>query len=65
MTIDSHEYCRICLELLDSSFCENIVGYDPDLGFPIVTISEDQWAYIYNQTDRHSNTDHSKNMSNK
>jgi hypothetical protein len=46
---DSKFYCVDCFVYIESEcFCDRIVGYDPETDYPIVNLTEDDEAYLYN-----------------
>jgi hypothetical protein len=41
-------YCVDCFAYVESEcFCDRIVGHDPETGYPIVNLTEDDEAYLY------------------
>jgi hypothetical protein len=41
-------YCHNCFaESAEECICERIEGYHPDTGYPIVSITDEEWNYIY------------------
>ena len=46
---DSKFYCVDCFAYTESEcFCDRIVGYDPESGYPIVNLTEDDEKYLCN-----------------
>lgn len=43
-------YCIDCFAAIESEcICDRIVGYDAVTGYPVVDVTEEEWAYLYNQ----------------
>jgi hypothetical protein len=43
-------YCVGCFADIESEcICDRIVGYDAVNGYPLVDITDEEWAYLYGQ----------------
>ncbi len=44
-------YCIDCFAAFESEcICDRIVDYDAVTGYPVVDVTEEEWAYLYNQS---------------
>ena len=50
---DGNFYCVDCFAYIESEFfCDRIVGYDAETGYPIVDVTEEEWAYLHNKSEK-------------
>lgn len=45
-----HKICLNCFENKNQCICHRIQGYDPNTGYPIVSITEEEWDYIHHNS---------------
>jgi hypothetical protein len=50
---DGNFCCVDCFAYIESEcFCDRIVGYDAQTGYPIVDVTEEEWAYLHNKSEK-------------
>jgi hypothetical protein len=49
----TRDYCIDCFADIESEFiCDRIVGYDAETGYPIVDVTEEEWTYLHNKSEK-------------
>jgi len=46
-------YCSECFADRESDcICDRLVGYDAETGYPIVDVTEEEWVYLHNRSEK-------------
>ena len=48
---NDYSFCLECFaDAREQCICDKIEGYDAETGYPIVTITEEEWSYLNSDT---------------